>query len=235
ERGDRQLPLAVDLHPDDVLVRRLELEPRAAIRDELSVEEPAAGRGVVDGREVDARRTHELRDDDALGAVDHERALVGHPREVAEEDVLLGDFSGLLVDELDPRPQRLAEGEITRAALLFGVLRLAELAAEESEIEVLAGEVLDRRDLLEQLAETLVAEPLEGIDLRLDQVRERQDLRQRGVVTTLALDRGCGSAVEGQGHVGPSSELMARGRAETQRIDGWQGRHRRTTCTLGQQ
>src|SRR5207237_9400446 len=27
---------------------------------------------------------------------------------------------------------------------------------------------------------------------------------------------------------------MARGRAETQRIDGWQGRHRRTTCALGQ-
>jgi hypothetical protein len=144
ERGDRQLALAVHLHRDHVLVRRLELEPRAAVRDELPVEKPAACRGVVDGREVDARRTHELRDHDALGAVDHERALVGHPGEVAEEHVLLGDLAGLLVHELDASPQGLGEREVLRPALLFGVLRLPELARDELQIEVLPGEVLDR-------------------------------------------------------------------------------------------
>ena len=171
QRGHRQLALAVDLHRDDVLVRRLELEPRAAVRDELSVEETAAGRGVVDGREVDARRAHELRHDDALRAVDHERALVGHPREVPEEDVLLGDLAGLLVHELDARPERLREREVLGAALLFGVLRLAELARDETQVEVLSGEVLDRRDLGEELAQTFLAEPLEAVELGLDQIR----------------------------------------------------------------
>ncbi len=220
KRGDRQLALAVHLHRDDVLVRRFELEPCAAVRDELRVEQLAARRRVVDGGEVHAGRPHELADDNALGAVDHEGALVGHPREVAEEDVLLGDLTGLLVHELDARPQRLAKGEVARAALLFGVLGLAELAREEAQVEVLTGEVLDRRDLLEQLAKALIAEPFERIDLRLDEVGERQDLWERCVVATLALDRGRGGAVEGQGHSGPSSELMARGRAERQRIDG---------------
>src|SRR5256885_2115997 len=210
ERGHRQLALAVDLHRDHVLVRRLELEPRAAIRDELSVKEPATRRGVVDGGEVDAGRAHELRDDDALGAVDHERALVGHPWEVAEEDVLFGDLAGLLVHELDASPKRLGEGEVFRAALLLGVLGFPEFARDELQIEVLPGEVLDRRDLGEQLAKALLAEPLKGLDLRLDQVRERQDLGQRREVTTGA-DR-CGHPVEGDGH---GLTLL--------RADGWTG------------
>src|SRR6202158_3201330 len=139
QRRHRKLSLAVDLHRDDVLVRGLELEPRAAVRDELPVEEPAAGRGVVDSGEVHARRTHQLRHDDALSAVDHEGALVRHPREVPEEDVLLGDLTGLLVHELDARPERLGEREVLGAALLFGVLRLTELAGGETEVEGLSG------------------------------------------------------------------------------------------------
>src|SRR4029077_12311308 len=70
--------------------------------------------------------------------------------------------------------------------------------------------------------------------VRQKQGGERQDLGQRRVITTLTLDRGRGRAVEGQGHTGPSSVLMARARAERQRIDGWQGRHRTTTRTAGQ-
>jgi hypothetical protein len=198
---DRQLALAVDLHRDDVLVRRLELEPRAAVRDELGVEETAAGRRIVDGGVVHAGRPNELRDDDALGAVDHEGALVRHPREVPEEDVLLGDLTGLLVHQLDARPERLREREVFGPALLFGVLRLAELAGDEAQVEVLPGEVLDRRDLGEQLAQTLFAEPLETVELGLDQVRERQYLRERREVPALAGRRD--EPVEGCRH-GPT-------------------------------
>jgi hypothetical protein len=210
ERRDRQLALAVDLHRDDVLVRRLELEPRAAVRDELPVEEAAACRRVVDRREVDPRRAHELRDHDALGAVDHEGALVGHPREVAEENVLFADLSGLFVHELDASPQGLGEREVLRPALLLGVLRLPELARDELQIEVLPGEVLNRGNLGEQLAKPFLTEPLKGVDLRLDQVRERQNLGQRGEVTTGA--NGCGHPVEGDGH---GRTLL--------RADGWAG------------
>jgi len=49
--------------------------------------------------EDDARRTNELRYDDALGAVDDEGALFGHLREVAHEHNLFFDFAGWLVQE----------------------------------------------------------------------------------------------------------------------------------------
>ena len=53
--------------------------------------------------EVDAGRADELRDDDTLGAVDDEGALVGHQREVAHEDRLALDLAGLVVHELGGR------------------------------------------------------------------------------------------------------------------------------------
>src|SRR4029079_17732284 len=176
----------------------LELEPCAAVRDELRVEQAASGRGVVDGGEVHAGRTPELRHAYALSAVDHERALVGHPREVPEEDVLLGDLTGLLVHELDARPQRLRERDVLGAALLFGVLGLAELARDELQVEVLSGEVLDRRDLLEELAEPLIAEPLEPVELCLDEIGQRQNFGERREVA--ALTNGRVDPVEGYGH-----------------------------------
>ena len=53
---------------------------------------------------------------------------------------------------------------------MLGVLRLPELIVEELELHDLAGEVLDRADLVEQLAQSLVDEPAEGLQLELDQV-----------------------------------------------------------------
>ncbi|CAB4633433.1 unannotated protein [freshwater metagenome] len=44
--------------------------------------------------EDDSRRTDELRNNNALSAVDNERALFGHHREVAHEDGLFFDFAG---------------------------------------------------------------------------------------------------------------------------------------------
>ena len=46
-----------------------------------------------------ARRAYELRHHDPLGAVDDESAPVGHLRELADEDGLLLDLAGQLVDE----------------------------------------------------------------------------------------------------------------------------------------
>ena len=108
------------------------------------------GVGVL--REVDARRTDELAHDHALRAVDHERALVGHEREIAHEDLLVGDtldFARLGRDKTDAHAQRRAVGHVALAALLDRILRLAEAVLAELEDEV-AGEVLDRRDRIER-------------------------------------------------------------------------------------
>ena len=168
--GRRDLALAVDLDPQLVLVVGLELEPGAAVRDDLGREEHAARRRVLDLAVVDARRADELADHDALRAVDDEGALVGHPRVVAHVDALALDLAGLLDQELDVDVQRLAERQVLGAALLLGVLGGAELVVEELELHHLAGEVLDRTDLVEQLPQALVDEPGERIELEFDEV-----------------------------------------------------------------
>ena len=195
--GRRDLALAIHLDPQLVLVVGLELEPGAAVRDDLGAEQHAAGRGVLDLAVVDAGRADELADDDTLRAVDDERALVRHPRVVAHVDALALDLAGLLDQELDIDVERLAEREVLGPALLLGVLGRAELVVEELELHHLAGEVLDRADLVEQLAQPLVHEPLERIELEFDQVGDLELLVADAV--DLSIDAGVRDATRG-GH-----------------------------------
>src|SRR5205807_574609 len=73
ERRDRQFALAVDAGVRDALLVDLELEPRTAARHEIRREDLL--RRVLGLHQVGARRTDELRDDYALGAVDDEGAV----------------------------------------------------------------------------------------------------------------------------------------------------------------
>ena len=180
QHGDRLLALAVDADVDDVLLVDLELEPRAAAGDDLGVDDVLLGRRLVGlDAEVDARRPDELRHDDALGAVDDERAPVGHHREVAHEDRLLLDLAGGGVHEAGGDEQRAREGHVALAALLLGVLGRVEDVVGELELE-LAGEVLDRRDVAQDLGDTLLEEPLEGLPLDGDQIGQLEDLPKLG-------------------------------------------------------
>ena len=88
EHRREELALAVDAHVEQVLGVVLELDPRPAVRDDLGDVEVLVFR--VEER---ARRPVQLRDDDALGAVDDERAVLGHQRDVAEVDLLLLDVA----------------------------------------------------------------------------------------------------------------------------------------------
>ena len=99
QRRDGHLALAVDLDREQILVARLELQPRAAIRDKLGGKEFAARRGILVGCIVDAGRAHELADDDALGAINNKCALARHQREITHEDVFFDDLAGLFIDQ----------------------------------------------------------------------------------------------------------------------------------------
>ena len=158
EDGHVLAALAVDAHADGVLLVDVELEPGAAGRDDLGDEDVLVGGLVQLTAEVDAGRAHELGDHDALGAVDDEGAPLGHHGEVPHEDLLLLDLAGDLVDEGRLDEQRRGEGHVLVAALLLGELDLPELVLAEVELELL-GEVLDGRDLLEDLLEAFVEEP----------------------------------------------------------------------------
>ena len=177
ERRDRQLALAVDARVDDALLVDLELEPRTAARHQVGRED-LLGR-VLRLHQVGARAAHELRHDDALGAVDDERAPLGHHREVAHEDRLLADLAGLLVDEADRHRERRLVGQVLLAALLDRELGFAEPVLTELDGER-AGVILDRRDVVDRLAETFAHEPVERFTLDVDQVGEVEDVLEAG-------------------------------------------------------
>ena len=180
---DRQLALAVDPDVDAALLVDLELEPRAASRHQVGDEDLLLA--VLRLHHVGAGGTDQLRDDDALGAVDDERAAVGHPWEVAHEHRLLADLAGLPVDERDRDGQRPGVGQILLAALLEARDRFVELKLAELDGQV-AGVILDRRDVVDRLAETAglgVGQPLERAALDIDEVGDFKDLVQARKIT----------------------------------------------------
>ena len=123
-------------------------------------------------------RANQLAHHHPLGSVDDEGALVGHHREVPHEDRLLLDLASARVHEPRPHEDRRGVGHVLFFALLHRELRRwTEVWILRIELELetqLAGEVLDRADVVERLGEAALEEPLEGVPLDGDEVRQGQ-------------------------------------------------------------
>ena len=167
EHGGRLLALTVDGNHELVALVDLELEPGAAGRDDLRLVDLLAA--IHLGAVVHARGADQLGDDDALGAVDDEGALIGHHGEVAHEDELLFDLAGLLVGKTDVGQKRRLIGHILLAALLHGVGGVAKLMLAKRDLKDVIG-ALDRARLLEGLAQALIHKTLEGLLLNGNEV-----------------------------------------------------------------
>ena len=141
----QELALAVDAHVQNVLLVVLELNPRTAVGNDLSQEISAVRRRL----EEHSRRTVQLADDDALGSIDDERAILRHQRNIAEENFLLldvadGTVAGLILVP-DGEPHRHFERSRVGHAALFAFRhvilqlqpnRIAALVAEVGSIRV---------------------------------------------------------------------------------------------------
>ncbi len=180
QHGDGQLALAVDADEDLALLVDLELQPRSARGHQVGDEDLLLA--VLRFHQVGAGGAHQLRDDHALGAVDDERAALGHPREVAHEHRLLADLAGLAVDEGDGHGQRARVGEVLLAALLQRGDGLVERELAELDCKV-ARVVLDRGDVVDRLAQ--------ATGLGIGQPRERAalDVYEVGYVNGLLETR----------------------------------------------
>ena len=190
QHRDRELALAVDADVDLALLVDLELEPGAAGRHQVRDEDLLLA--VLGLHQVGARRAHELRHDDALGAVDDEGAPLGHPREVAHEHRLLADLARLAVDEGHRDRQRARVGEVLLAALVDRSDGLVEHELAELDGEV-PRVVLDRRDVVDRLAQTAagwLGQPLERAALDVDEVGNVEGLVQTRETTARPLNGG---------------------------------------------
>jgi hypothetical protein len=177
------------------------------------------------GLEDDAGAAHELADDDALGAVDDEGALLRHDREVAHEHRLLFDLAGVAVHEAGADEDRRGVGHVLLLALLHRELgRRAQVLVEGVELELELqrfGEVLDRADVAERVRQPFVEEPLEARPLDGDQVRQLQRFDQVGERVALTGRRG--NSHESHSLVGVGGGHRCRG-APNQHFNGVGGR-----------
>ncbi|MNS88837.1 hypothetical protein D3C72_1228280 [compost metagenome] len=179
--GGQQLAGLVDADVDQVVDVGFQLQPGTPVGDDGG-RVGLLTRGIGLALEVDTRRTHDLGDDDALGTVDDEGAVLGHDRQLADEDLLLLDFAGLLGDETDGNAEGLGVRSIPGAAFLDGILGLTQgIIGEEVKLETVRV-IDDRREGDELLFQALIEEPFEGLLLDLDQIGKRGRERRRARV-----------------------------------------------------
>ena len=192
---DRELAAPVDAGEHAILRVKLEIEPRAAVRNDARREQELARRVglalvVV---EEHARAAVQLGHDHALGAIDDERAVIGHERQLTEVDLLLADvLDGLLRarrilvehHQSHLHAQRGGVGETTQLALLHIEHGIAEAIAHvfERRIARVAG---DRENAVKRRVQTHLGalllrhfglqEALVGLQLDRKQIRHVQN------------------------------------------------------------
>ena len=170
QRCSRELALSVNLDVELILPARLKLKPCATVWNDLRRPEGATRYWINRVGVEDARRAHELRNNNALSTIDNERSLARHPWEVAHVDLLAANLARLKNLQLRGDHQWSRVRCILCARILFADLRILELVIKEGELKSLPGEVADRADLLKQFCE-------EGLGPLRQRCRARDPLR----------------------------------------------------------
>ena len=179
QHGHRQFAATVDTGEQRILRVELEVQPGAAVRNHARREQQLARavRLAAVVVEEHARRTMQLRDDHALGAVDDEGAGVGHERNLAHVDLLLLDVLDDLLrrravlvidDQAHGGAQRRTVGHAAVAAFALVERRLAEAIVDvfQRGIARIAG---DREHRFQRGMQTLFA-ALFGRDMLLQKL-----------------------------------------------------------------
>ncbi len=174
ERADKyrygQLAVFVDADKKHVGRVGFIFQPRAAIGDDGGGIN-ALARFVYIRRIIYARRAHDLRNDNALRAVDDKCAVVCHEREIAHENVAFEQFARRFVVQAHGNAQRRGVVYVALLAFLDGIFRRGvDMITYKLNREV-AGIVGDGRHIAQHLHHPFVEEPFIGFLLHLDKVR----------------------------------------------------------------
>ena len=186
QHGDGQLAVLVDADIEHVGGIGLILQPCAAVGVHGGAVQVVAH--LILGIAVEhAGRTDQLADDRTLCTVDYKGAGVGHQGEVTHEDLLILHLAGLLVQQTGGDAQGCCIGHVALLALLDAVLRLlVETEVHKAQCQI-AGVVLNGADVVEDLFQALVQEPLIRVLLDLDQVRHTDDFVDVGEAHALGF------------------------------------------------
>ena len=126
ENGDRNGALAVELENEIIVLAGLKFHPGAAIGDQLGHRQAVAGGAVHRGFKINARRADELRNHHAFRTINNESALVGHFREITQENIRLDWLGDFRPRQQHRNVQRAGIRQIPLDAFVDGVLRVSE-------------------------------------------------------------------------------------------------------------
>ena len=185
EDSDRHLTVAIDTDGDGAGRIRFQLDPRAAIRDQLRGIDLLV-ESISFALVVYARRTNQLGYDDTLGTIDDECARVRHDREIPHEQIVLFQLAGFLVFQTRLHVQRSGVVHILRLALFDIVLALAEIEIAKVQRPFLSA-VLDRRNICENILQPFLAEPFIRLRLQIEQMGHLQYFLRSGIGVSLLL------------------------------------------------
>jgi len=122
--------------------------------------------------EIGARRTDDLADNDAFGAIDNESTAIGHHWDITHENLIVFfDFACRFEAETEGDLEFAAVGQIAFTAIKRAVFWLLETATDVFN-EYGVGVVGDWEDFLHDIVDASVEEPFEGIRLDFDKVRQ---------------------------------------------------------------
>ena len=195
------------LEVDDVLRVEFKVKPGAAVRNHARGEKklPGGMSLALVVLEEDARGAVQLADDDALGPVDDEGALLRHERDFAHVDVVLADFlhgfrlRGFAIVDLKTNLGAQAAAERKTAQLALGdvELGLGEFVVDELEasVTVVAADREDGRECCLKpdgsvaggRSDIRLQEFFVGTKLSIKQGRHFKDARTRGKALPNAL------------------------------------------------
>ena len=175
---------AIEIDVEQIVVVELDFKPGAAIRDDAEGVQQFTVR-VRRHFESDAGRAMELRDDDALSAVDDEGAALGHHGDFAHVNIFILDEVFLAEAELHVKGHRV--GDAFAETLELGILRITEGVGNVFEDETLVVR-MDREYLAENglqalglallLRNTFLEELEIGRDLNLNEIRRLNDFAE---------------------------------------------------------
>ena len=177
EGSDGQFLLTVDISVHDVVDIGRKFHPRALEGNNTGGVELGAVR-VELGAEEDTGGTVQLRDHDALSAIDDEGALRSHVGNHAQVHMLLEGLEifvlRVFATQFHLGFQRHAVSQAALDALLDGIAGRIDVIIQEFEFEIVS-RIGDGEILLEDFEQTFV-QTVVGVGLDLEEVFERLDL-----------------------------------------------------------
>ena len=189
---NRHCALAVEFQDDEVILAGLELHPGSAVRDQLGGGHHPPGGAIQFRLKINAWRADQLRNNHAFGTINNESTLLGHLREIPQEQVLFLFFTQFAAFQQNGNIERAGIGQIAFKALLHCVLgrfkpvfkfKFFGKRRVTGEVQTQLTPIRDdRRDFVEQTSQTLIFETLERIKLDLDELGQSQSHRDPGII-----------------------------------------------------